>query len=67
MKKIRGVLREMKKFLSSFMKAKSENFDSFQMSCQKYVVYVLLLLPVLTFLLLACGGGGGGGGQQSHP
>lgn len=56
----------MKALLSRLVGARSENFDTFEMSCQKYVAYLLLLLPVLTFLLLACGGGGGGG-QQSHP
>ncbi|MGC8659027.1 MAG: hypothetical protein ACP5U1_08130 [Desulfomonilaceae bacterium] len=55
----------MKKLLSGLFGAKPENIDSFEMSCQKYVAYLLLLLPVLTFLLVACGGGGGG--QQSHP
>jgi hypothetical protein len=57
----------MKELLFKLIGAKSENFEGFEMSCRKYVTYLLILLPVLTFLLAACGGGGGGGGQQSHP
>jgi hypothetical protein len=56
----------MKELLSRLVGAKAENVDGFEMSCQKYVTYLFLLLPILTFLLVACGGGGGGG-QQSHP
>ncbi|MFH0957610.1 MAG: hypothetical protein V1897_02805 [Pseudomonadota bacterium] len=50
----------MKEILFKLMGPKSENHNGFDGSCQKYVTYLLILLPILTFLLVACGGGGGG-------
>jgi hypothetical protein len=39
----------------------SDKVLQFQASQAKFIMYLLLLLPVLGILLAACGGGGGGG------
>jgi hypothetical protein len=45
------------------LKEKSEGHASW-LSIDKFVYYLLLLVPVLSWLFVGCTGGGGGG---SHP
>lgn len=56
----------MKELLSGLVGARAENLDGIKMSCNRYIPYLLLLLPVLTFLLVSCNGCGGGGGEGGH-
>ena len=51
------------KELFRFLGTKTEQTEGFQVSCHKYITYLMILLPVLTFLLVACGGGGSGSGS----
>ena len=62
----KGVLKQMRELLR-FLGTKTGKVEGFEVSCHKYITYLMILLPVLTFLLVACGGGGGGGGEKSHP
>jgi hypothetical protein len=51
------------KELFRFLGTKTQQTEGFQVSCHKYITYLMILLPVLTFLLVACGGGGSGSGS----
>jgi hypothetical protein len=61
----KGVLKQMRELLR-FLGTKTEKVEGFEVSCHKYVTYLVILLPVLTFLLVACGGGGSGSSSTDH-